>query len=375
MIFKKTTLFALLFITANLLAQKNTGFSFTIEGLIKNSKQKYIYVHHKWDEKDYTDSSKISPDGKFNFKLKSPEPNMYWITLGSSLNAQPNLIFFADAGTLKANLNADSLAYGKIEGGQTQKDYSEYRLVLNNFIISQQRMQQEYSQASQAGDQTKMMQIQQEFQGLNGKYISALKEFIKNHPKSPVSANIIYMDFNNPNVPFEDVVQSLNLLDKSMSNTKFVKLATERVNKIKGTMVGSPATDFTQNTADGKPIKLSSYKGKVVLVDFWASWCRPCRLENPNVVAAYKRYKDKGFTVLGVSFDSNKEAWLNAVAQDELTWQHVSDLKGWGNEVGKTYSISSIPQNILVDKEGVIIAKNLRGEELDAKLAEIFEKK
>jgi peroxiredoxin len=146
----------------------------------------------------------------------------------------------------------------------------------------------------------------------------------------------------------------------------------KRLETIKGTMVGYKATNFAQNSPEGKPVKLSDFKGKYVLLDFWASWCRPCRMENPNVVAAYNRYKNKGFTVLGVSMDTNKDLWTAAIAADNLTWTHVSDLKGWGNEAGILYSVKGIPQNFLIDKEGKIVAKNLRGAELDEKLAEII---
>lgn len=346
-------------------------FSFKIDGVIRNFSGKVIYVHHKWKDKTVTDSAKVN-NGKFLFNLKAVEPNMYWFTVNSEPNAQPSYFFFTDNTTIKATLISDSLNYSFVEGGQNQKDYQEYKQMINTLVIQQQKMQADYGAASQSGNGAAMQAIQQDFQNLNMRYVSDLKEFVKKHPKSEMSCYIIAIDFSNENIPIENMLEALGNIDPSMAKNSYVVSANKKADAIKGTMVGYPANNFTQNTPEGKPVKLSDYKGKYVLIDFWASWCKPCRMENPNVVSAFNRFKDKGFTVLGVSMDSNKEAWVNAIRADNLTWQHVSDLKGWGNEVGIMYGVKGIPQNFLLDKEGKIVAKNLRGPELDEKLAEII---
>lgn len=346
-------------------------FSFKINGTIRNFPGKTIYVHHKWNDKDYTDSAKIN-GGKFTFNLKSPEPNMYWFTLSPDISAQPNCIFFADASPVTVALKGDSLPFSHIEGGPTERDYIEYRQVINNLVAIQQKMQADFNTAMQNNDVNTQNAIRAEFQNLNGRFIGDVKGFIKSHPKSAVSGYVIYSDLNNQAIPISDVEEALGYLDKSILDTKYARLAAKRVDEIHGSTVGYRANDFTQNTPEGKPVSLSDFRGKYVLVDFWASWCRPCRMENPNVVSAYNRFKDKGFTVLGVSMDSNKDPWVNAIQQDGLSWTQVSDLKGWANAAGKMYNVTSIPANYLIDRDGKIVAKDLRGPALDEKLAEIL---
>lgn len=346
-------------------------FSFKIEGTIRNHTGAYIYVHHRWEEKDYTDSAKID-EGRFVFKLSSIDPNMYWFTTARQVTHQPNTLFFVDKGTLKASLNADSMATSTVIGGQTQRDYIEYRNKGTIFALKQQQLQGEYTLANQKGDMAAVNQVQLNYQELGAKYIDDLKAFIKSHPRSAVSGYIIFKEFSTPNIPVEYAEECLAYLDKSIEGTKFAKLARKKINDVKGTLLGAQATDFSQSTPDGKKISLSDFKGRYVLVDFWASWCRPCRLENPNVVAAFNRFKDKGFTVLGVSLDSNKDQWVAAIQADGLTWPQVCDLKGGANDAAMLYGIQTIPQNVLIDKTGKIIAKNLRGAALEEKLAEVI---
>ena len=147
----------------------------------------------------------------------------------------------------------------------------------------------------------------------------------------------------------------------------------KEVSLLSNLMVGGTAPDFSQETPEGEPLRLSDLRGKVVLIDFWASWCGPCRAENPNVVKVYEKYREKGFEILGVSLDNKRDRWLKAIKADELTWPQVSDLKGWQNEVAQAYGVHSIPQTILLDPEGKIIARNLRGQRLEQKLAELFD--
>lgn len=199
-----------------------------------------------------------------------------------------------------------------------------------------------------------------------------IEAFIKEQPASIVSAFVLYRYFS-PSLSAEEVVKYTNLLDPSLSGTQYVKLLRELPASLRSTAIGEKAPDFELPDPEGKLVKLSDHFGQYLLVDFWAAWCGPCRRENPNIVRVFNKYKDKGFSVFGVSLDSKKEAWVQAIQKDGLNWPQVSDLLFWDSGPAKLYGIRGIPGNVLLDPSGKIIARNLRGEDLDKKLAELLQ--
>lgn len=344
---------------------------FKIEGAMKGMTEgAVLYLGHKYNDAMISDSAKVN-NGKFTFSGKTEEPNMYWIS--SQKNGAPGLIFFIDGGTVQITGGFDTLAKSKIVAGPTQEDYRNSQKVFSKYAAERGSFIQRHNLLVSKGDAEGAGKIVDSAKAAERAYSRELTAFIQSHPNSNIGGYIIWsVTLDWPEITEYDAMY--NALSEKVKKGKFGKLAREKIASLKGTTLGFPAIDFTLQDLDGKNVALSSFKGKYVLVDFWASWCGPCRRENPNVVAAYNKYKDKGFTILGVSLDDNKEKWKAAVEKDNLAWTHVSDLKGWQSSVAKMYNVTGIPFNLLLDKDGNILAKGLRGADLEAKLEAVLGK-
>jgi peroxiredoxin len=233
---------------------------------------------------------------------------------------------------------------------------------------------QEYSKASAAKDVDLRDKIEARIDSLD----EVMKEevlgsLVRNEPQSPVAFYAL-QQYAGWDINPDKIEPLFNSLPEQVRNYPSAISFKEQVETAKKTGVGRVAPDFTQNDTLDQPVQLSSLRGKYLLIDFWASWCGPCRQENPNVVKVFNQYKDKNFHVLGVSLDraGQKDKWMKAIHDDQLTWTHVSDLKFWENAVSKQYGIRAIPQNLLLDPQGKIVAKNLRGEALVKKMQELL---
>jgi peroxiredoxin len=303
----------------------------SVAGTVTGVKSGKIYLQ-KFENKIYRliDSTQIK-NGKFRFSRDAELPELYALTLDTT---KSSYLLFLDKEPVTVQF--DTAQYYRntvVTGSQSQDLFTAYK---------------------------KQRKVK-------------VDEFIKANPASLVSAYVLYRDFSYRLSP-EEIYSNIQLLDSSLHNTPYVKVLEELAATLQTVAVGKQAPDFTLNDSEGNPVKFSDQWGKAeyTLLDFWAAWCGPCRRENPNVVAAYNKFKDKGFTVFGVSLDKTKDAWLKAIAKDNLTWTHVSDLNYWNSAPAQLYGVRSIPANLLIDKNGTIVAKNIRGEKLHQTLEKLL---
>lgn len=327
----KKSLFVLIIALIAVSCTQKQEESVLLSGRVEGVESGIVYLQ-KFRNKtfDVIDSSEIV-NGEFSFSKDVELPEIYGLSLDST---KGSFLLFLDEN--QANVVLDSANYYRnttVEGSELHNLYVDYKSQRNVEIDS----------------------------------------FIRQHPSSLVSAYALYRDYSYRLTP-EQIRSNIDLLDPSLRNTPYVETLEELIPTLEEVAVGNKAPNFTATDTEGNSVELADHigKSKYVFLDFWASWCGPCRRENPNIVRAYEEYKDKGFDIFAVSLDHSKVGWLAAIEKDKLTWTNVTDLKHWDSEPAKLYGVRAIPSNFLIDENGVIVAKNLKGEDLHNTLNDLL---
>jgi peroxiredoxin len=347
--------------------------SFQLSGKLAGLGNDTILLIHRTDETTITDTA-IAKNDSFSFTGKCPEARTYilqWYRKGDRRRKE----LFIENMPITVSGNADSVEGITVSGSPMQKKYEEFLTQVRSLDEKMDSLSKVANSKAEGAlsesDKKLMAAIDTAYDKLDAEKKIIAGKFIALNPASHVSSFLALRSF-----AIEPVVSRLDSIFKSLDSTVqngyYGKQLNGLISSLRLTEIGSPAPSFSLPDTSGNPVSLDSYKGKVLLVDFWASWCVPCRHENPNVVKAYQKFHPKGLEILGVSLDEKRDRWIAAIIKDNLSWQHVSDLKGWNNSAAKLYAIRSIPNNYLIGKDGKIIAKGLHGDELTKKLEEVL---
>lgn len=342
---------------------------YVVKGSIAGSDSVTFYLQKREDGKTVSIDSAISRKGTFTMKGGAIDyPQLIQLVAG---NTRKRTSFYLENAEITVTGNLDSLYKAEITGSKTQDEYKS--LISSNKSLSDKysAIAIKYQAASQAGDIASLAFFEKQLDSLQTMMTNLQKDFIKNNPSSYVTPSILVsLSYE---MEADEIEPMVNGLDTAIAALPQIKSLKERISVMKAVSVGQKAPDFTMSDVNGNPVALSSKLGpKLLLIDFWAAWCNPCRQENPNVVKVYNEFHKKGFDVFGVSLDQKKEAWVKAIADDKLAWTHVSDLQYWNNAAAKLYAVNSIPANFLLDETGKIVGKNLRGEALYNKVNEVL---
>lgn len=356
-------LILLLFFPFSLCAQPPAGKGLVLRGIVKNLPDgETVRLVDINNVKDTIGKATVLK-GEFVIKGRVNEPNLMGLEFPGG-GEQRKLMLFAGNDSILVVGDVADLQRMQVGGSAVHTDFIRFQQTFNPLFQRLSELNQVLSSPTTRSDS--MMAV---YQTHLNTIQSAIDQFIRTHAASPLAAFTlaVTVELNqDPGVLQQRFAQIVPDQQKGF----YGRIIQSQINEANVGAIGTKAVNFVQNDTAGAPVSLESFRGQYVLIDFWASWCRPCRMENPNVVNAYQKFKSKKFTVLGVSLDRSKADWIRAIKDDRLTWTHVSDLNFWSNAVAQQYKVQSIPQNFLLDPQGNIIAKNLRGENLISKLCE-----
>jgi peroxiredoxin len=342
---------------------------YIVRGKVDGSDGITFYLQKRDAGKTISIDSAISKKGSFTLKGGSVRyPQLIQLVAGDT---KKRTSFYIENSEISVSGTLDSLFNAVIKGSKTQDDYQSFIYSNKPLSESYSKTYIEYQDASQAGNVIKVAELKKRADSIQTEITNLQKNFVRNNPTSYVSPSIL--SSLSYEMEADEIESMINGMDSLVASTPQILILKERVAVMKTVNVGRKAPDFVMSDVDDKPVALSSKIGsRLLLIDFWAAWCGPCRRENPNVVKVYKEFNKKGFDVFGVSLDQNREEWIKAIADDKLTWTHVSDLQYSSNSAAQLYAVTSIPSNFLLDESGTIIARNLWGEALYNKVNEVL---
>ena len=361
--------------------------SFTVSGVLHNAPSKVVYIEESditTGKKTIKDSSTIGADGKFSVSLNAPKDAVYNLLLQNDVAQFVTIINDAPKINVEADFSKRSDFY-TVTGSNASKSIQEYLAKITGMQKERVTMYYQIDSIKRInGDSALVQNLNAQEKQISKDEKTYTQQIVQQATNSSLALFILST--------YQGMARDPNFRVNGFTDTEVVALLSDVLNKFperkdiagirnsvesaipKTIWVGKQAPEISLPDPEGRTVKLSSFRGKYVLVDFWASWCGPCRNENPNVVQAFNQFKNKNFTILGVSLDrpGQKESWLRAIKEDNLTWTHISDLKYWQSDVVAIYQVGSIPFNVLVDPDGKVVAENLRGNALEQKLHELF---
>lgn len=355
-------------------SKKKEGYS--ISGDLKNMEDgKMIYV----SELDANNQPKLVDsvavkDGEFFLQMPEVKtPNLSFINIEG---IGGNVLFVSENEPIEFKIYTDSIQASEVTGGEENKVFRSYLNHLKDLNTKVTTVRTDLRNNMMGSrDSLTMAKLQKEEEAIRNSDIAHKKKILKEHKDNFVSV-LVLTDMLNLQAPPREVNELYKTISEDLKQTALAKTLKQNLDVLLVTEVGSKAPEFEAPNPDGKVIALKEVLGKVTLLDFWASWCKPCRVENPNVVNVYNKYHEKGFNIIGVSLDKEgqHDKWVEAIKEDNLTWNHVSNLQFWNDPVARLYNIKAIPAAFLLDENGIIVATNLRGEALEAKVKEMLEK-